>query len=1106
MKKRLLSLILAVVMMAGVFIQTPNTAFATNKTVRDTVLILDDSGSMEGEPMNKLIQSAEKFCEAVLNASGTNRVAIVTYSTYAQLKSDFTNNMVSLQSAIRDMDEYGMTNIFDALGIADDLLSKSSADIKNIVLMSDGLPNEGERIIHGKYSYTDYDGYDYANAVYDRASSYHENYFIYTLGFFHNISGDTKAFASRFMEDLQNAGYYEVNKVEDLEFTFGEIAEEITETKITGTFKYPSGAKDYSSTYYYSDEYFYDSSIRYNPSLATMSLCLAMSAFGSGEVSSYKNKSKNVKNLLEELMFTDFETTKSFTEKPTTDSIAAAIGQKKIKDKDGHVFTLIAVAVRGGGYEQEWASNFTIGDREDHAGFNDAALHVIKFIKNYVGGHGIEGDVKLWITGYSRAAATSNLVAARLDEGTSIGNKVSLSKTNLFAYCFETPAGTTVLDANTKSKYGNIFNIVNPNDLVTKVAPTAMGFRRYGIDRVLPTRENKYNSYSKQTEEMLKQFKQIESAGDYKLNNFVYKKIDIGNIAPWRDKDIVYEADEQMSMSAFLDDLLAKLVNGYIHREVYFPTIEMGVRELCKALFQDESKSSKIIDSTVEKISGDIGGIIWAFFWDEYSAYEKIAGYLTESLKENGITNFNDSDIKEAAKPLLDCVIACLANNIDDFVTIINNKDYFFPAHNPELCLAWMRSMDENYTTDAGEAFSNGSYRVIRINCPVNISVYDTNGTLVALIVDGVTQLINNSSITALINSDGEKIVYLPPDEEFKIEITGTDSGNVSYGVNEFSFDAGQVSRVVNYYDVPIEKGKSLNAIAPAYDDTYLNNETKEGTNTKYVLTDMDGNSLKPDLDISGTLSKNIYHSIYVTSENTEHGTVSGSGIKPIGSYAKVVAIANEGYVFEGWYVENKKVSTDEEYRFCVKEDVELVAKFSSTTSTSSGKIDNSIWIIIAIIIILLAIIGGVVILVMFMEKKSKQESIDMVKEPILINTVSDENKENITEDVKYNSGTISVLTGSMNGFSIPIKDGETLYLGKDQKVANLVFTGDYKNVSRLHCSVTYDAKTSKYYVVDSSSNGTFVGKKRLIKGKRTPVESNTIIALANEDCSVLLG
>ena len=1109
--KRLISLLLALVMLVGVLTQVPLTAFAANKTVRDTVLILDDSGSMEGEPMNKLIDSAQKFCESVLGSSGTNRVAIITYSTDAELKCDFTNNMSALQTAINDMDEYGMTNIYDALSIANDLLSKSSANVKNIVLMSDGLPNEGSTVSSGRYSYSDYDGYDYANAVYNQAISYHPNYYIYTLGFFHNIYGDTKAFASRLMQDLQNAGYYEVDKVEDLEFTFGEIAEDITETKVTGTFKYPSGAKDYSATYYYSDEYFYNTSMEYNQSLSTMSLCLAMSAFGSGEVSSYKNKSVNVKNLMEELMFTDFETTKTFEEKPTADSIAAAIGQKRVRDDNGDVYTLLAVAVRGGGYEQEWASNFTIGADGNHTGFSSAADQVISFIKGYITDHEIEGDIKLWITGYSRAAATSNLVAGKLDAGTTLGNTVTLAKKDLFAYCFETPAGTIDADANSKTKYGNIYNIINPNDLVTKVAPTAMGFRRYGIDRVLPTEENKYNSYSKDTAAMLKQYEALESTGEYELNKFAYKKVKLSHLLPG-GKKVIYDSEEQMSMSAFLDEFLTKFVKGYVSRELYNSSVEDGIRELCKAIFQDESKTNQIMDSTVDKVLDNLAGLLWEVIWDKYGAFESLAGYLTESLKEAGATNFDEAAIKKAAQPLLDLLIKYAANNIDYIATLFENGGYFFPAHYPELCLAWMQSMDVNYTTDAGEAFSSGSYRIIRINCPVDVSVYDMQGTLVASIVGSKAQKLGTSSIKSLINSDGEKVIYLPADAEFKVDITGTDNGAVTYSVNEFSYEVGQVNRLVNYYDVPIEKGRTLNAVVPAYDITYLSNGTANGTNTKYQLSDMDGNILTPDLDASGSEAINAYHTVTAVSENEEQGTVTGSGIRQTGNYAQVIAVAKEGYVFDGWYANEQKVSTDAEYRFCVKGDITLIAKFTSSTPASSGNVKEDDggngWIIAIVVLLVLLIAGGVIILVLFGGKKRANQDENFLNIPVVEQLEeSRENENQITEDAERSTGFIQVTNGSMNGFSVPIKDGETLYLGKDPKVSNLVFTSDYKNVSRMHCAVTFDAKANRYFVTDSSSNGTYlISKKRLIKGKRTPVNINTVLILANDECTVLLG
>lgn len=1119
--KRLLSALLAFVILVSTFVQVPITVSAANKTVRDTVLILDDSGSMEGEPMNKLIDSAEKFCESVLGASGTNRVAIITYSTGAELKCDFTNNMSALQTAINDMDEYGMTNIYDALSIANDLLSKSSANVKNIVLMSDGLPNEGSTVDSGRYDYSDYDGYDYANAVYNQAVSYHPNYYIYTLGFFHNIYGDTKAFASRFMEDLQNAGYYEVEKVEDLEFTFGEIAEDIAETKVTGTFKYPSSFKgvdnDCSATYYYADEYFYDTSMQYNQSLATMSLCLAMSAFGSKDVTSYESKSNNVKNLMEELMFTDFQTTDSFKTKPSTDSIAAAISQKKIQDKDGNIYTLLAVAVRGGGYEQEWASNFTLGKTGNHKGFTDAANQVIDFIKKYISNTGIEGDIKLWITGFSRAAATSNLVAGALDSGTTLGSNVSLNKKDLFAYCFETPAGITDKKAiDDDTTYGNIFNIVNPNDLVTKVAPVTMGFGRYGIDNILPTNENSSN-YSSQLSAMLEQYNSIKPSSppaedtEYNVDGFQYYKVDLRNM--FNSKDVVYEADDYLSMSAFLDDFLYKIVTNHLSREKFVNELQEGVRETCKLVYHDDKKVEDAVDIFIAKITDvdTLINIVWKAMWSMKSAQEEIVKLLKESFSEAGVVDIDD--VTDAALPLLSIILQYGVNNVNDVVSIGVNENYkrIFPAHYPELCLAWMQSMDVNYTTDAGEAFSSGSYRIIRINCPVDVNVYDMQGTLVASIIGDKAQKLG-TGISSFVNSDGEKLVYLPPDAEYRIDITGTDNGTVTYGINEFSYEVGCVNRLVNYYDVPIEKDRTLKVVVPAYDISYLSNGTANGTNTKYQLTDMDGNVLTPDLDASGTDALNAYHTVTVVSENDTYGTTTGSGIRQTGNYAQVSAFAKEGYIFEGWYVNEQKVSNEEEYRFCVKEDITLIAKFTSSTPVSSGNVKDNDggngWIIAIVVLLVLLIAGGVVVLVLFGGKKKSNQDENFLNIPVIEQAEEvRENENQITEDAERSMGFIQVTNGSMNGFSVPIKDGEILYLGKDPKVSNLVFTSDYKNVSRMHCAVTFDAKANRYFVTDSSSNGTYlISKKRLIKGKRTPVNINTVLILANDECTVLLG
>lgn len=117
-------------------------------------------------------------------------------------------------------------------------------------------------------------------------------------------------------------------------------------------------------------------------------------------------------------------------------------------------------------------------------------------MKQYISKQGISGQVKIWVTGYSRAAATANLVSGELDKVIALGNDISYQRKDVYGYCFETPAGALSEEVNGDSKYDNIFNIINQSDPVPYVAPAAMGFGRYGIDRYLPSAESEPEDYA----------------------------------------------------------------------------------------------------------------------------------------------------------------------------------------------------------------------------------------------------------------------------------------------------------------------------------------------------------------------------------------------------------------------------------------------------------------------------------------------------------------------------------------------------------------------------------------------------------------------------------
>ena len=196
---------------------------------RYVVLILDTSGSMWGQPMLVQKNAANKFCQQVITAQGNNHIALVAINTTASIICQFTNNLDELTAFIDKLYANGGTNIHGALQLAEGLLAEITANdaIKNIVLCSDGLPESGETQ-DGPYTDSDYSDYRYANAAYNIAQTLKQTNNIYTLGFFHSLYGEKLEFGRRFMQDLaSNGAYYEVTEVEKLEFTFGEIAEDV---------------------------------------------------------------------------------------------------------------------------------------------------------------------------------------------------------------------------------------------------------------------------------------------------------------------------------------------------------------------------------------------------------------------------------------------------------------------------------------------------------------------------------------------------------------------------------------------------------------------------------------------------------------------------------------------------------------------------------------------------------------------------------------------------------------------------------------------------------------------------------------------------------------
>ncbi|GAC42136.1 stalk domain-containing protein [Paenibacillus popilliae] len=946
--------------------------FITSDTTKIyTVLVLDRSGSMYGKPLDALKKAAVKFCNDVLKAEGEHYVAVVTYGTDATVVCNFTTDYTALQTSINGIYEAGISNTNQGLVEADNLLSSianETGTIKNILLLSDGLPNMGEHTYLGRYTYSDHYLYQFANAVYNTVPK-GKGYYIYSLGFFHNLDGSELAFARRFMNDLQNVGYHDVVNPDDLEIAFEDIAEDIT--TFSGTFRYASPIDDVENkkknyddhaTYYYTDEYFDSSSYavwdsankrwKYNDSLATMSLCLELSAWGSNEDGvNYTNKSKNARKLLDDIGFKDssgkstFEASDDFKIRPERDSIGAVAAHKKITvdEKD---YTLIALAIRGGGYGAEWAGNFRLGETGQHEGFEIAKERVLTFLREYIKNKGITGDIKLWLTGFSRAAATANLVAGALDDGADLGN-CTLTPENLYAFCFEAPAGALYDNVHGKSLYNNIINIINPNDLVTKVAPATAPFRfaRYGVDIILPTASNDFMNYGNYKQRMLQQFFALQATKTYTVDNFRMRKFGMAakKGLPPLSVEIVNDIRNNVDQSDFLDTAITKIAKNQLKsRSNYVKEFQDDLREaLAIILGADDDQWKQFSSLFVDKLSSpfNMAKLIASTTWIGKLAFGSIVGqieqYAVESLEAAGISTYNKSQINGVVVSPASIVLKFVVSHPKLTATFACNLDGIGSAHYPELCLAWLQSRDPNYTSNAFWVGTTGSYRIVRVNCPVDVEVYAAESNeLVAAIISDEPQTVADSTIISAVNEDGEKLIYLPADADFSVRLTATDDGEMTYSVNEYCFEAGEVSRVVNYYEVPIATGMMFSGNIPAYGITDIENGMENGSSSRYSLS-CNGTEIVPDEDLTGSEAMEAYFVVEVLSENEEHGTVTGQGVRQLGNYAQISAIANDGYEFEGWYVDNNKVSSTTEYRFIVKSDVTLLAKFTLKNSTN---------------------------------------------------------------------------------------------------------------------------------------------------------------------------
>ena len=615
--------------------------------------------------------------------------------------------------------------------------------------------------------------------------------------------------------------------------------------KKDGEFKFASDLNqgDIWYKYSYDETLFFNDSGIYQHDLVKMSIRAALAAFGTGN----SGKSKNIEAFMEDLEFHNIEANYPT---PEVDSIGYAIGSKNVQSVNGEKCALLMVAVRGGGYGAEWGGNFELGREETHSGFNKAANKVLNGIETYIADYEDElnSNIKVWIMGYSRGAATANLVAKNLIDG-----KInSVEPENVFAFCFECPQNTKDGEKS-NIKYNRIVNIVNPIDLVPKVAMSNWGYGRYGKTYYTP-------------------YKDGVIALKFREQNAAMKDVYTNILRPYRNDEINAEnlIPDSTLLPALKGDILASTLAVCFISPGHFEQFH----QLAIMYLAEKYLAEKDIDKFFEMVLEVIG--------TEPNALIIGLTYLLEYA----------DDLAHIAK-----------------------------AHYGELCLAWIDSLSGEYE------YANPKYRIVFVNCPVDVEVYDSTNNLVGSIVNDTIEDIEDG-VVSFIDYNGQKMIALPCDEEYSIQLTATDNGTVTYTTTEFNLDTNSTEKVIGYHEVDIIAGDQLTGVIENLDTQ---------PEAEYLLYKNDSDE-PLQVSVSQTGSSVEEYQVNVTSSG--YGMAYGGGNYITGEFAKVSAEANEGNAFLGWYANGELITDEPEYRFLVNGDVLLTAVFTENDTPLFDKGD----------------------------------------------------------------------------------------------------------------------------------------------------------------------
>lgn len=215
-----------------------NSIMKNDNRYKDVILVLDRSGSMDGDKINRVKNDSKELINAALS-NNQNRVALITFESSSTIVSTFSNNKEELLEKVDAITTTGNTNYNAGLKNVDivmnNYIKKANRDVVTLFL-TDGYPNEDTpnqistyELLKDKYPYMAINGvqYEMGKDIIYEIKQISDNQWIADQSTLNNVLFEASIAPVKYEDfivtDYIHDDYFKINSVNDIKVSMGTV-------------------------------------------------------------------------------------------------------------------------------------------------------------------------------------------------------------------------------------------------------------------------------------------------------------------------------------------------------------------------------------------------------------------------------------------------------------------------------------------------------------------------------------------------------------------------------------------------------------------------------------------------------------------------------------------------------------------------------------------------------------------------------------------------------------------------------------------------------------------------------------------------------------------